>query len=845
MRKPLRIESITIEGFRGINKKLSLPIGGRSVFLFGRNGVGKTSLLQAIEWCMFGKLAYLPAEEYKMEDATVNFFHPEKIASVELTLKDKDGKIIKLTRTRKMGKSTTRGKNPLNLEINKRVLTGDEAEEQVAKLLELTPEEYYARTHLHQETIRDLLFGEITDRSSMIDKMLGLYYLRQLVESLPVSTVDREIRNMKKEIKTTEEQKESYEKLLSQSKERLGKLANDLKNANVLPENVNLISFGETFSKAQAILLELGGLLDVDITQVKLPKSFEEMRDIPEMLSEQLTRIENQRTEIYGKLKEDLAKIDRLHDDYKKALDDQQRLDIDPAKIASEKQRILSQISELNQREQQVSNINVQLKAEETIANRLVNERSRYQTAMDEIVQKYGIETEMQGKIQELQEKILATTNLINQQGILSKLIDLGYQYFQAVSIDICPVCESKIAPDQVRASLSGRMKEQKEAKLIERLRSNIETLEREKQEHEKAIEDLADLVSKIEKNQMETEERKKLLKTLGVDVNQIETAEQLLSLIQTQIEYTETELQAIGEKIQAVERRKLEIEHMEEKFRSFEQIEKKIQEVVGFQLKGNELLAKLGEYRSSIQQRLDDIAKLGEKATAIRESSSLMRIMVDFLLKKSEVENTEKAMLPGVQAKLETLNEKLSKMEELGAALHDIHEAAISTQEQFLQATLGPLQSNINKFYSKLHCHPHFHNLRLEPETVRGKYLYRLRATSHDGTDSTYVQTGFSLAQMNLTAISLFLGMVIRDPTGFIVLDDPSQSLDPDHKKALASLIGEIGREQQIFVATQDEEFQKELRKITGELDGLVLNIGTWTPEGPRVEIISATLHS
>ena len=845
MEKTLRIESITIEGFRGINNKFSLSIGERSVFLFGRNGVGKTSLLQAIEWCMFGKLAYLPAEEYRMEDAIVNFFHPKKIASVELTLRDKDGKIIKLTRTRKMGKSTTRGKNPLNLEIDKHVLTGDKAEEHVAKLLELTPEEYYARTHLHQETIRDLLFGEITDRSSMIDKMLGLYYLRQLVESLPVSTVDREIRNMKKEIKNTEEQKESYEKLLSQSKERLGKLANDLKNANVSPENVNLISFGQTFSEAQDALLELGGLLDVDITEVKPPKSFEETKNIPEMLNKHLSRIEDQRTEIYGKLKEDLANIDRLRDDYKKALDEQQRLDIDPAKIVTEKQKILSQISELNQREQQVKNTNVQLKAEETIANRLVNERSRYQTAMDEIVRKHGVETEIQGKIQGLQEKILTTTNLINQQGILSKLIDLGYQYFQAVSMDICPVCESKIAPDQVRASLSDKMKEQKEAKLIEKLRLDIEALDREKQEYEKALKDFADLVSKVEKNQMETDGRKKMLKTLGFDVKKIETAEQLLSLIQTQIEYTETELQELGEKIQAVERRKLEIENIEEKFQSFEQIEEKIQELVGVQFKGNELLAKLREHRSLIQQRVDGMAKLGEKAIAIRETSSLLRIMVDFLLKKSEVENTEKAMLPGVQAKLETLNGNLSKMEELGAALHDIHEAAISTQEEFLQATLGPLQDNINRFYSKLDCHPYFDNLRLEPETVRGKYLYRLRATSHDGKDSTYVQTGFSLAQMNLTAISLFLGMVIRDPTGFIVLDDPSQSLDPEHKKALASLIGEIGREQQIFVATQDEEFQKELHHVASELNGLILTFGKWTTDGPEVELIPATVHS
>jgi hypothetical protein len=56
---------------------------------------------------------------------------------------------------------------------------------------EFLSDEYYARTHLHQEAVRDLLFGHVTDHIAMIDKMLGLYRLRQLIESLPIATVNR------------------------------------------------------------------------------------------------------------------------------------------------------------------------------------------------------------------------------------------------------------------------------------------------------------------------------------------------------------------------------------------------------------------------------------------------------------------------------------------------------------------------------------------------------------------------------------------------------------------------------------------------------------------------------
>ena len=92
---------IAVQGFRGINEPFKRKIGGHSIFLFGDNGAGKTSLLQAIDWCMFGRFAYLPAEEYRYEDAIVNSFHHEGTARVELTLEYDHGRTLKIVRTRK------------------------------------------------------------------------------------------------------------------------------------------------------------------------------------------------------------------------------------------------------------------------------------------------------------------------------------------------------------------------------------------------------------------------------------------------------------------------------------------------------------------------------------------------------------------------------------------------------------------------------------------------------------------------------------------------------------------------------------------------------------------------
>lgn len=49
-----RIKSVKIEGFRGFRKAQSIPVEGKHLFLFGRNETGKSSVVDAIRWCLAG-----------------------------------------------------------------------------------------------------------------------------------------------------------------------------------------------------------------------------------------------------------------------------------------------------------------------------------------------------------------------------------------------------------------------------------------------------------------------------------------------------------------------------------------------------------------------------------------------------------------------------------------------------------------------------------------------------------------------------------------------------------------------------------------------------------------------
>jgi len=49
-----KIKSIEVEGFRGIAKKQQLELDKPAVLLYGGNHQGKSSILNALEWCLFG-----------------------------------------------------------------------------------------------------------------------------------------------------------------------------------------------------------------------------------------------------------------------------------------------------------------------------------------------------------------------------------------------------------------------------------------------------------------------------------------------------------------------------------------------------------------------------------------------------------------------------------------------------------------------------------------------------------------------------------------------------------------------------------------------------------------------
>lgn len=108
----VKINKIEIDGIRGIQSKLELPLNGKSIVLYGDNGTGKSSISDSVEWFFTNKVSHLSSNEIDLKDALRNINKNEDDTSyVSLNYV----KLSSLDGERKL----TSKKGKLNVELSK------------------------------------------------------------------------------------------------------------------------------------------------------------------------------------------------------------------------------------------------------------------------------------------------------------------------------------------------------------------------------------------------------------------------------------------------------------------------------------------------------------------------------------------------------------------------------------------------------------------------------------------------------------------------------------------------------------------------------------------------------
>jgi exonuclease SbcC len=162
------LQSITIEGFRGFPKKVNFDLDVPVVLVLGPNGTGKSSLVCAIEWCLFGHDVETEAHtgiRERISWESRNRSASQCLVEMELT---GNGETLVVHR------SAPRSGKP---DFWFRVGSGPpirEAGRLKAVLGGLEIKDFFTAIHLHEESLRGLLLAEPRDRKQDFYRLLGL-----------------------------------------------------------------------------------------------------------------------------------------------------------------------------------------------------------------------------------------------------------------------------------------------------------------------------------------------------------------------------------------------------------------------------------------------------------------------------------------------------------------------------------------------------------------------------------------------------------------------------------------------------------------------------------------------
>ena len=162
-----RIKGVTIEGFKAFTKRQSFELNGRHVFFFGENGLGKTSVVEAIRWCLFGLAS-------RQEGIIKNQFHDGPYV-VELTLQAPDGVWSfqrRLSQSGGIGPSTIRDPSGTRRDL----------EDVFPQLSRISPSEGAHVIYAAQQPSHRRPEADITDFSSVVFRYLGIEDVPRLTD---------------------------------------------------------------------------------------------------------------------------------------------------------------------------------------------------------------------------------------------------------------------------------------------------------------------------------------------------------------------------------------------------------------------------------------------------------------------------------------------------------------------------------------------------------------------------------------------------------------------------------------------------------------------------------------
>ena len=727
MKTGLVLESLTVEGLRGFNQPQTIDFRGRHALISGKMGTGKSSTLCAIEWGIFGDIAYIKCSESKTQAEFVNANRIDQKARVTLKFKGNDGEYV-IQRE----KHARKRDSYLTLSTPHGDFEDDDAADEIFPYFG-TFDDFHRSVFLHQEAVRAILTENPEERDSALDRLFGLERTRELMAAIPITTVRKEYENLESEKNKIEER---IKGAVQQAEVEIRKAREEASELGLQEDDLNLEACIARFKQLSENIRNAA-----DDCGVEKPAFIEPVNE--DDVSRALKKVK------------EVIKSCRMQ-------------------IAA-----TSKISELQKSIKQIGSAKVDL---EDTSRKLEDVTQEYRRMEKEWGTIESI-AEEEEHLREEEEKLKKERASVDST---HRLVADAMDVLSEQQPGKCPVCGARISSEEVLSELKTKVS----VALKERL-SEIESKRKEVRELLLQLSDRKKEISKAITNVAEAQRKKD------------EAAASLKKILQSKSTISDDLLKEAG--------------------------------------------ARLSELNEELNKAEEALTEKNRMLEGIEDSADKCRAIVRVLDKEAEYERIKETFATE-NSQIETLKVQITQMSALHSRLQRISDAITAAQIGLAQEFVGRGAERISDYYGRLCGHPYYNSIKIDIEqrNVKGvqKNTYNIKAFNSREGKETLISTRFSTGQMNCAALSVFLSLssMLDRRIGFMILDDPSQSLDREHKKFLVSVLNDVSTKSQVIIATQDDELEQEIQVHFAPQGGYnFLKYEGWGKEGPVIKVLKS----
>lgn len=741
--------------------------------LVGIVGSGKTSILDAICFALFGTFPALQTRKLKLEDVIMKKPVPRDYAEVEVWF-HLNGKNYSVKRTIEKRKGTSYSEIRENGKViespSTKSVTGC-----VEKILKVNYELFSKAIYSEQNALDYFLTLGKGQRMKKIDELLMIHKFekaRANVVTLTNKIIERKI---------------GKQSIVEQTDiEEIKKSIEDLKK-----------SIGEIVYEKSRLGAEL---VDIGKRKDELEREVTELRNIKDNL-EGLKRNESA---VESALKETTEIIDNLEsmlktEQFDGSIDDELK----------ECEKKIDELSSfLKKGQSEYENLQSQLARSKTKIEFL--RRDKIEKLEKEFEGKIRIKREFEhlrdttGKNIEEQINVKHSTleRLIGEIGTMkSKVKELGDTLSRLSSaVGRCPICDSVLSEERKNILMNEKEREMK------LLKEKIEDARKNRQVTEEGIEYLRNAARKLDQMLAEIRDFDKIKtelensRQLFVQHNKsVDGLSRQLNSIKSQIEATQGELQTTMNNKQKIAILSAQMGDYENRKSRLDELKKQRDELKKHLVETENKIAGR-EIKKTEEWLRNAIAKEREIETRISDYDNLVKE------RQSRVQEVEKSL----EASEREIKE-IERLERLAKELKIFTQALQQTQIELRQEFIEAVNYTMNKLWSTLYPYQDFTGVRLGIE--EGDYVLQLQERTRNWINVDGVASGGERSIACL-ALRIAFALVLAPQLRLLVLDEPTVNLDVASIKVLATTLREGINEfiDQCFVITHNEALEEAI---------------------------------